>query len=413
MGNVLHRKILGGFGIVLGVFASSEPASAQDYLHKAVILSGRLTNGNPYVRDPSSRDYAKLQQVANLLSAGRDLEAARVITSNEQDYLESLVVQIIAPMLNAEKNPRQQTMTDTLALILGIVRDNEPFDSILYSKLRYSLNIPPSNGAPADERRNGYGRFDRARDNLLDRNVLVRHEAGVEPFTRNADPALNSSYNIPDQDVSGILSTDGWASEFARAGTERRHIPGILGILGMTIEDTRDTSVTSNYVRRDVSRVPDAFQPNLFFNFCLSCHGGMDAMADAFFNIDFDNAGNNVAGIVPRPAGNDRYRINTSNFPSGWTTTSSRWRNAFSSKINAAIGWRGAMTGVGIHSLGVAWARSSAFYSAQVERVAQYLCPNTPLDRQTLADLTRQFESDKNFRLLTERVATLQQCLGQ
>lgn len=385
--------------LLITAFFAVCDAHAQSALEKAALLSARLMNGSGYSMDPRVPDHAKLQQVANLLSSGRRLEAARFITSQEQDYLELLVVQIVNDMLYADRSNRTQTMTDALAMVLGIVRDDRRFDSILYDKGRYTISNSRFTAA-----RNTFNQYSRTGDNLL--TDLVRLEAG--------DTSLG--YAIADEDVAGILSTDAWALQYVIGGTERRNIQGLVQLVGMELDDLRDTNVSSTFVARDISRVPDSFQPNLFFNFCLTCHYVIDPQRDAFFKFARGNVvlpgGAEMTGLVSAANGNGNFAINTNNFPSGWVTTNNRWRNMMTPKVASAFGWRGASTGMGAGSLGLAWSQSSAFYRAIVKRALNQLCPNSEVGSKLMESLIREFESNGNFRLMTEKVATLPQCLG-
>src|SRR5947208_988780 len=99
---------------------------ADPFLDKARLISARLKGGVPFaVGDPN------LNNMVALLKSGQ-AEQAAAIASNDPDFYDYTLRQFAAAMLNRENDERQNGLNDFITTIIGTVRDNAYFGSILY-----------------------------------------------------------------------------------------------------------------------------------------------------------------------------------------------------------------------------------------------------------------------------------------
>jgi hypothetical protein len=381
------------FGILsclIGLWSSPTVADSTDYGDQARTISSRIRNGVPFAWDDP-----RLNQMTVLLQTGNALGAADIATQ-DRDFLEQTVRQLAAPMLNLNQDPTDNAMNDALALILGSVRDNRYFPEVLYTTAQYVIR-----GQRFSSTRQNLAAWDPTLSNLT--TDLVRIDDGTDPM----------GYGLPPDDRSGVITTDKWAQQFDSAGTNRRNIKGLMQFSGLIIDDVRAENPNLVYIARDVTRVPDPFQPMRFFTYCAQCHGTIDAMRDAFFHVDYGAVAGGGMGIVPVPGGAAKYAINTDKFPGGHVTTDTSWQMRMDPGLQSSLGWpQTDLSGGGIHSLGVAWSKFRSFHQGMVNRVAALVCPGVTLDASSLNALTSSFEKDGNLRTLFKRVVTLPRCLG-
>jgi hypothetical protein len=137
----------------------------------------------------------------------------------------------------------------------------------------------------------------------------------------------------------------------------------------------------------------------------------MDAISGAWAHYHFDaNDGYRVStGIQPK------FSQNSTVFPNGWVTRDNSWINLFTENQNAAIGWRGPLSGNGVSSFGKMVANSAGFSRCFAKRVFRKVCSKNPGDAEKTAIQTLQekFEaSNYNIRALAEEAAILPACVG-
>jgi hypothetical protein len=182
----------------------------------------------------------------------------------------------------------------------------------------------------------------------------------------------------------------------------------LVNHLCMDLEQLKDNSRPTDRIRQDVSRGPGG-DSTLFLNQCVSCHSGMDPLAQAFAYYEFpypdDTAFPNLGleerkdlGQLQYTGGQvqGKYLINSATFAAGYVTPNDHWTNYWRLGENSArIGWRAAATnsgmidlavnsafseGDGASSMGAELADSEAFTHCQVKKVFRAVCLREPQD---------------------------------
>jgi hypothetical protein len=192
------------------------------------------------------------------------------------------------------------------------------------------------------------------------------------------------------------MTTRASAAAFFVAGTNRRMFRfTLVNHMCRDLEQVQDTSLPPDHIRQDVSRSPGG-DSRVFLNNCISCHDGMDPMAQAFAFYDFDATAARMsytAGVVQ-----PKYLINSDNFKPGYVTTDEKWANYWRQGSNQVMGFDAALpgSGTGAKSLGTELAHSDAFAQCQVEKVFRSVCfrdPGNAADRAAVGNIKSKFKS--------------------
>ncbi|KZY38246.1 hypothetical protein A3729_26625, partial [Oleiphilus sp. HI0043] len=228
---------------------------------------------------------------------------------------------------------------DYMATVIGLVRDDADFRSVLYSDVLYvgnsSLGLPnPSISSNA-------------------------HYEALEDGGHSLKEYLIAStqseqYNIPSAAAAGIMTTRASAHAFMKDGTNRALFRfTVLNHLCNDMEQLNDTSLPPDRVRQDVSRSPGG-DSRIFLNSCVGCHNGMDPLTQAFayynydYNVENDPEGlngqmvYNQEGMTDASTGSRvqaKYHINANNFEFGYITPDDSWENYWRSGRNQLLGW--------------------------------------------------------------------------
>ena len=303
---------------------------------------------------------AVLTQMVTLISNGNPQGAAQLAMSNSGFYNVTLR-NLIAPATNRAQSAFVP-LNDYTATVIGMIRDNVPFNTVLSADVLYVGNV---SGAPA------YSPSNNNHYQYLDNN-------GVDLKSALVATTQSSLTGIPSSATAGVITTEAAAAAFFIAGTNRamfrftmmNHLCSDLGTI-------MDTTRPPDRIRQDVTRSPGG-DSSLFLNNCIGCHSGMDPMAQAFAYYNFDNTAMQIvytAGQVQ-----PKYHINNTNFPQGFSTPDDSWSNRWRAGPNAVLGWSPNLpgSGNGANSLGVELANSAAFANCQVTRVFKYVCLRTP-----------------------------------
>jgi len=349
---------------------------------QAVTLHKRLTGVQP--------SAATLDQMASLISQGRTKEAAQIATTSRYFY-DITVKSWAAPMTNIDQNP-VVPLNDSVATVIGLVRDNIPFTNVLTGDLIY-LGDATTNASisPYDISING----------------AKNHFASIETLNANSDQPIVSTLKQQVQstitgvsDTAGIITTEAYGEAWIQAGTNRRVFQSLVRNFWCSeMDGIHDTSIPGIRIRRDVTRVPGGSSA-LFQNKCLGCHGTMDAAIGGTAYFDF---GNNGIKYTPGQV-NGKMNRNSQEYPDGYVTTDDSWMflGGYSATNSfGKIGWRGATSGNGLHSFATAFAVSRGFSDCMAKRVFRKVCVRdaTPADEPTIQMLADKFENQGNYNL--------------
>ena len=325
------------------------------------------------------------------------ITAANIAMQNPNFYAVTLK-NFAAPWTNRDQNVFVP-LNDYITLVIGMVKDNEPFNQILTGDLLYTA--PGVSPAPSATSNAHYEALEtRMRQPTFNQSEIVRTtQSGI--------------YGTPPAATAGAMTTRAAAEAFFIAGTNRAMFRfTLMNHMCMDMEQVHDTSITPDRIRQDVSRSPGG-DSRVFLNNCIGCHAGMDPLAQAFAYYDFDETTlrMNYTGGQVQP----KYFNNDETFPDGFITPDDAWHNHWRLGQNALIGWSTALpgSGNGAKSLGQELASSQAFAACQVKKVFKAVCLRDPVDlddRNTVDAMTTTFASD--FQLRPVFAESAKHCMG-
>ena len=321
---------------------------------------------------------AVLTQMASDISAGNSAAAAQRAMANPSFYNVTLK-NFAAPWTNRDQS-MFVPLNDFTATVIGMVRDDVDFSTLLSADLVYTANTP---GAPA------YSSAGNAHYQYLDDNN-VDLKSALQP------QAQSGLLGLPVAATAGVLTTRAAAQAFFIAGTNRAMFRfTMINQMCKDMEQVHDTTRPTDRIRQDVSRSPGG-DSRVFLNNCVGCHSGMDPMAQAFAYYNF----NETTGRLEYTAGTvqPKYLINSDNFKPGYVTTDDHWNNYWRKGVNQQLGWDGSLpgAGTGAKSLGQELGRSDAFAQCQVEKTFRAMClrdPGNAADRAKVQQIKASFKS--------------------
>jgi len=321
---------------------------------------------------------AVLTQMAADIQAGNTDAAAQMAMANRNFYNVTLK-NFAAPWTNRDRTVFVP-LNDYTATVIGMVRDDVDFSTVLSADLLY---LGSGTGAPA------YSATDNNHYQYLDDNN-VDLQAALQPATQS------SLLGLPMAATAGIMTTRAAAAAFFINGTNRAMFRfTLINHMCRDMEQVQDSSLPPDRIRQDVSRSPGG-DSRVFLNSCITCHAGMDPMAQAFAYYNFDAASGRLqytAGAVQ-----PKYLINSDNFKYGYVTTDDHWDNYWRQGANQVFGFDAALPGggSGAKSMGQELAHSDGFAQCQVEKVFKSMClrdPGDAADRQAVDTIKTKFKT--------------------
>jgi hypothetical protein len=339
---------------------------------------------------------AVLAQMAALITQGNPQAAAQIAMTNSSFYNVTLR-NFIAPATNRAQSAFVP-LNDYIATVIGMVRDNVPFNTVLSADLLYIGN---TSGAPP------YSPSNNNHYQYLDTN-------GVDLKTALVPTTQSSLTGIPSAATAGVITTEAASAAFFILGTNRAMFRfTMINYLCNDLPQVMDISRPPDRIRQDVSRSPGG-DSRVFLNNCIGCHAAMDPMAQAFAYYNYDPV---ALQLVYTPGQTQaKYHINTGNFPDGFVTPDDSWNNRWRSGPNALLGWSSALpgSGSGAKSLGQELANSQAFATCQVQKVFQAVClrpPSNSADRSAAAQMVTDFQNG-GYNMKQVFAETAVYCMG-
>ncbi len=290
-------------------------------------------------------------------------------------------------------------LNDYTATVIGMVRDEVPFNTLLSADTVYIGDSSIAGVAAYSPSNNTHYQ------NLEDLSVDLSDPSNLFPVSQSVQ---NS---IPAAGVAGILTTRAAAKAFFIDGTNRAMFRfTMLNHLCNDLEQVKDTTRPADRVRQDVSRSPGG-DSRLFLNACVGCHAGMDPMTQAFAYHNYDEAQGRMV-YTPGQV-QPKYLINASNFEYGYITPDDRWDNYWRSGPNAVLGWSASLpgSGNGAASLGQELANSTAFAGCQVRKAYRTVCLNEPGQAEMVA-LRDVLTNQTNYNMKQVFAEAAAQCAG-
>jgi hypothetical protein len=348
--------------------------------------------------------------LANMMAT--DPVSAALLATNDPAFYNFTIRNLAAPWTNRDQSVFVP-LNDYIATVIGMVRDNVPFNTLLSADLVYIAGSAAisANSLPAYSPANNdlYQAMD-------DANVDMSSPSNLVSSTQSAITG------IPAAATAGVMTTRGAASAFFVNGTNRAMFRfTMMNHLCDDLPTIMDVTRPPDRIRQDVTRSPGGVS-TLFLTNCIGCHSGMDPMAQAFAYYNFTYPASEIGatawpiGQIVYTAGQvqPKYFINNTNFPQGFVTPDDTWTNRWRTGPNEILGWpAGSGTGQGAKSLGQELENSAAFASCQVTRVFKDVClraPSSASDATQVTSMIATFQNGYNLRQVFAQSAAY--CMG-
>jgi hypothetical protein len=389
---------------------------------RATVCAGAmaLLSGNALAAGPNANQATRIYnrvagitptaaELTQMMAAGDPVTAALIATQDPAFY-NNTIRNLAAPWTNRDQSVFVP-LNDYTATVVGMVRDNVPFNTLLSADLVYIAGSGATStyGLPAYSPANNdlYQAMD---DNNVDlkANLVTSSQSAIT--------------GIPAAATAGVMTTRGAASAFFVNGTNRAMFRfTVMNHLCDDLPTIMDTTRPPDRIRQDVTRSPGGVS-TLFLTNCVGCHSGMDPMAQAFAYYNFSYPASEI-GATAWPVGQivytagqvqPKYSINNTNFPQGFVTPNDSWTNRWRTGPNQILGWgAGTGSGNGAKSLGQELENSQAFASCQVTRVFKDVClraPSSTADVNQVTTMINSFQSGYNLRQVFAQSAAY--CMG-
>ncbi len=371
------------------------------HLLQGMVCATALTlvgaNAFAMTKDQAKRIYDRIAgvpatdaQLNQMVLAG-SASAAASLATHDPSFYNNTIRNLAAPWTNRDQSVFVP-LNDYIATVIGMVRDDVPFNTLLSADILYvadsAANVPAYSPANND--------MYQALDN-----------DGADLSVHLSKTTQSAVTGLPAAATAGVMTTRAAANAFFMDGTNRRMFRfTMMNHLCADLQTIPDTTRPPDRIRQDVTRSPGG-DSSLFLNNCIECHSGMDPMAQAFayynysYNVATDPTGD--AGRIVYTAGQvqPKYFINNTNFPQGYVTPDDHWDNRWRGGVNSLLGWdipqNPSGGGTGAKSLGQELESSAAFATCQVSRVFKYVClraPSNAGDTSQVATMAASFKSN-------------------
>ncbi len=347
---------------------------------------------------PSEAVLQQMEDAINPALPGNATTAAYIAMDNVNFYNVTLK-NFAAPWTNRDQSVFVP-LNDYIATVIGMIRDDHPFNTLLSDDITYIGRPGVVAAAPSANNNTHYEQLEANNINLRD-ELQVASQSAIQ--------------NIPSSATAGVMTSRAASEAFFIAGTNRAMFRfTLLNHLCNDMEQMHDPSLPPDRIRQDVSRSPGG-DSRLFLNNCIGCHTGMDPMAQAFAYYNYDeNAGalEYTAGVVQ-----PKYFNNDLNFPPGFRTPDDSWDNYWRKGQNSYLGFDPALTGSGqgAKSLGQELGNSQAFAACQVKKAFRAVClrdPQDGADRSRVDEIITAFRGT-GYRMKQVFADAAVHCMGQ
>src|SRR5579863_6569806 len=335
--------------------------------------------------EPSAPTLTAMANAISSQSGQAGLLAAAAIATQAPDFYNVTVKNMVTPWSN-----RDQTvfapLNDYTATVIGMVRDDVPFNTALSADILYTVNAP---GLPAPS-------------NASNAHYATAEANGVDLSSALKQTSQSAVYGTPTAATAGLITTYAAEAAFFINGTNRAMFRfTMINHFCNDMPTLMDTTRPTDRIRQDVARSPGG-DSRVYLNTCVGCHSGMDPMAQAFAYYNFAGTLGAVmnTGTMQYTAGKvqPKYLINSTNFIYGYVTPDDSWSNRWRNGVNASLGWSPSLpgSGNGAKSLGTELENAQVFAQCQVQKVFQAVCfraPQSSADMNTVSSLTSAFQS--------------------
>jgi hypothetical protein len=385
--------------VVILSLSSISQVSVADSREQAKRIHDRLTGVPP--------TEAVLNDMASQIGSGDAFGAAMKILSPstagslENEYRKSAknfysvtLKNMVTPWTN-EAQTVFEPLNDYTATVIGMVRDEVPFNQLLSADIIY---VGASGVVPAVYSMDNNTHYEQLEEQAIDlsdpSNLQYRLQSNVTGLPANA--------------TAGVMTTRAAARAFFIDGTNRAMFRfTVLNHFCNDLEQIKDNSRSNDRVRQDVSRSPGG-DSRIYMNACVACHAGMDPLTQAYAYYDWQYNGDPDTGRLIYTEGSvqPKYLINADTFKYGFVTTDDRWDNYWREGPNSLLGWDTSLpgSGNGAKSMGRELANSDVFASCQVKKVYRAVCFREPTVSE-LTSTTSSFKAGYNLKRVFAQAA--------
>lgn len=350
-----------------------------------------------------------LEMASGLLAKGKKGEAALLATKDQAFYDVKL-----RTMFSAWSNVSGDVsgeLNDMVKTMIGMVRDDTPFNEVLSADLVYIVEGDEQTNQPQPSSKNNKNQ--QSSPEISQINDLQKK------LIKSTQSELPNA--LPAKAIAGVLSTDGFGEAFYSAGTNRRATAFVLkNFLCHQIEELHDVNAgdgslsADQFVRQDVDRAPGG-DGDLFRSKCLGCHAGMDAMSGWSVYYDYNTDAQQLVyteGLVQEKVSRNKY-LEDEKFIAAHTPRDDSFTNIWVKGQNAKLGWGENISGNGAAEWGQMITASKAFAHCMVEHAYNAVCFKTPesaSEQEVVAEIAELFIAD-NYKMRNMIAATAVACL--
>jgi hypothetical protein len=386
---------------------------------RAALLYKRLTGVKTPIDNPI------LGQMAQKIESGDVKGAAKLATGETGFY--NITVRDFASRMSTRDETVNAGLNDMVATFIGVARDDISAQELLTGNYSY-VGDPAKTAVDNDlikdflKSNNHYDQLDKLGYDLS--AVLVK---------RDQQKLYNGKGGVVDNpDPAGVLTSRAFLAAHAVAGTNRRIVEFTFReFLCVPMQLWADATGPDAMIGRDIDRFP-AGDNQKFRVTCRSCHSNMDGLRPAAARLDFSAGYVKHALVVASGTGGDddeatmaqnpagiaaKYNQNENVFPGGNIVRDTRFNNYANRGLNASyFGWKGELTGVGMHDFGKMISLADAFPRCMAKRAYRSVCKREPasFDQDMINKVAKDF-ADNGYKLrdLFENVAISPECLGR
>ncbi|MGI9248587.1 MAG: hypothetical protein ACR2QI_06200 [Woeseiaceae bacterium] len=344
---------------------------------------------------------AVLQQMEDAINPGLagNANTAAYIAMDNVNFYNVTLKNYAAPWTNRDQSIFVP-LNDYIATVIGMIRDDRPFNTLLSDDITYVGRAGIVSAAPSASNNDHYVQLEANNINLHDELEFAQQ---------------STVQGIPSSATAGVMTSRAASEAFFIAGTNRAMFRfTLMNHLCNDMEQMHDPKLPPDRIRQDVSRSPGG-DSRLFLNNCVGCHTGMDPMAQAFAYYNYDE----TAGALQYTAGNvqPKYFNNDLNFPQGFRTPNDNWDNYWREGQNAYLGFDPLLpgSGAGAKSLGEELGNSQAFAACQVKKAFRAVClrePENPADRAKVDEIITTFRGT-GYQMKQVFADAAVHCMGQ
>ncbi|HUO95662.1 MAG TPA: hypothetical protein VMT92_05465 [Steroidobacteraceae bacterium] len=387
----LGAAIVASALVMLSALAAPALAGSRE---QAMRMHDRL-NGSPPTQ-------AVLDSMQAQIDGGNAKGAALLAIDDPNGNFYSVVLKNFAMPWTNRDQTAFAPLNDYVATVVGMVRDEVPFNTLLSADLIYvgksGLGLP----AYSNTDNNHYVQMEAQALNL--RDVLV------------AAPQ-SATTGLPAAATAGVITTRAAARAFFILGTNRAMFRfTMINHMCTDLQLVMDITRPTDRIRQDVSRSPGG-DSRVFLNNCVGCHSGMDPMVQAFAFYDYvDNTTTDNGSLQYTPGTVvGKYFHNNTTFAPGYITPDDHWDNRWRTGQNSLMGWDSTQpgSGNGAKSLGAEIGASGQFAQCQVTKVFQAVClraPSDAADRSQVATMVADFKQGYSLKNAFAEAAVY--CMG-